>query len=173
MIDGGQRIAIAIGALVAVVLQIVVAPNIMVFGALPNFVLAYCMVVAVVCARTCGLVMPFLLGLVYDLVGGGPIGSMSLLLVLMTFAVSRAFAALDNDTLFMPVALIVCSVLVVEIVNGIVMINSGVSASFIDALLYRSLPCALYDCVFALVMYPLAVRFVARPSAQPPSPLVG
>jgi len=43
----------------------------------------------------------------------------------------------------------------------------------LDAFVYRSLPCALYDCVLGLVMYPLCVRFMAQGgNAQPGMPLV-
>lgn len=41
-------IAVAVGAVVAVLLQVVVAPNIALFGAMPNFVVAYALLVAIV-----------------------------------------------------------------------------------------------------------------------------
>ena len=97
-------IAVAVGAVVAVLLQVVVAPNIALFGAMPNFVVAYALLVAIVRPMAAGPVMPFVLGLVFDLVSGGPVGAMAFLLVLMTFLAARAFAVLDNDTLFMPLS---------------------------------------------------------------------
>ena len=45
--DSREIFATFIGALVAVVLQVAVAPNIALFGAVPNFILAYCLVIAI------------------------------------------------------------------------------------------------------------------------------
>ena len=58
--------------------------------------------------------MPFVLGLVFDLVSGGPVGAMAFLLVLMTFLAARAFAVLDNDTLFMPLVIFVAATVLVD-----------------------------------------------------------
>lgn len=44
---GREGIVIAVGAVVALLLQIVVAPNIALFSAQPNFLLAYVLVVAI------------------------------------------------------------------------------------------------------------------------------
>ena len=107
-------IAVAVGAVVAVLLQVVVAPNIALFGAMPNFVVAYALLVAIVRPMAAGPVMPFVLGLVFDLVSGGPVGAMAFLLVLMTFLAARAFAVLDNDTLFMPLVIFVAATVLVE-----------------------------------------------------------
>ena len=111
-------IAVAVGAVIAVLLQIVVAPNIALFGAMPNFVVAYALLVAIVRPATAGPVMPFVLGLVFDLVSGGPVGAMAFLLVLMTFLAARAFAVLDNDTLFMPVTIFVVATFAAEMLYG-------------------------------------------------------
>ena len=161
-------IAVAVGAVVAVLLQVVVAPNIALFGAMPNFVVAYALLVAIVRPATAGPVMPFVLGLVFDLVSGGPVGAMAFLLVLMTFLAARAFAVLDNDTLFMPLVILVVSTLVVELFYAVFLMGTGFSAGPLDVFLYRALPCALYDCVVALVMFPLALRFLASRDPQQP-----
>ena len=161
-------IAVAVGAVVAVLLQVVVAPNIALFGAMPNFVVAYALLVAIVRPMAAGPVMPFVLGLVFDRVSGGPVGAMAFLLVLMTFLAARAFAVLDNDTLFMPLVILVVSTLVVELFYAVFLMGTGFSAGPLDVFLYRALPCALYDCVVALVMFPLALRFLASRDPQQP-----
>ena len=159
-------IAVAVGAVVAVLLQVVVAPNIALFGAMPNFVVAYALLVAIVRPMAAGPVMPFVLGLVFDLVSGGPVGAMAFLLVLMTFLAARAFAVLDNDTLFMPLAIFVACALLAAFLLAL-----GFDASALDVFLYRALPCALYDCVIGLVLYPLAARVLAGAApAQPGTP---
>ncbi len=164
-IDSG-KVAVVVGAVIAVLLQIIVAPNIAIGTAVPNFMLGYIVVIAITMSQTCGLVMPFVMGLIFDLIGGGPIGAMALLFVLITFVLSRTFEMLNNDTIFMPLLLLVIAIFVVEFFQGVLVIACGSSLDFLGAVVFRSLPCALYSCVFGLIMYPLVVRFIAQRTDQ-------
>ncbi|NGM17391.1 rod shape-determining protein MreD [Xiamenia xianingshaonis] len=155
-----EDLIVAIGAVVAVILQLIVAPNVILFQAVPNFLLAYVLVVAIARPREAGSVLPFLLGLAYDLLGTGPVGGMALLFVIASYLAARAFTVLDNDTLFMPLTILVVATFLVEMLYGGLLILLGLPVSPLDALLYRALPCALYDCVFALIMYPVMVRLL-------------
>lgn len=164
-------IAVAVGAAIAVLAQIIIAPNIALFSAMPNFVVVYALLVAIVRPGASGPVLPFVLGLVFDLVSGGPVGAMAFLLVLVTFLASRAFVVLDNDTLFMPLVTFVVGALVVEVLYGAFLLALGFDASFLEVFLYRALPCALYDSVVGLILYPLATRVLAGAApAQPGTP---
>lgn len=156
-----EGFATFIGAVVALLLQVVVAPNIAIFDVVPNFMLAYCLVVAIVRPRTAGLVMPFVLGLAFDLMGSGPVGAMSFLLVLATFAASRLFAIVDNGTLFMPLSILIVATLLVEMAYGLFLVSIGVDITFVEALFYRGIPCSLYDAVIGLLMFPIAMRLIA------------
>lgn len=166
--DSPERIAAGAGAVIAVLLQVIVAPYIALFSAVPNFMAAYALVIAVTRPQSCGLVMPFVLGLLFDLVGGGPVGACALLLVLATFLLSRASALVDNGTLFMPLAMLLASTLAVELLYGVLLMACGLDVSLLEALVTRGLPCALYDAVVGLVMFPLVVRFVVRRGARQP-----
>lgn len=156
-----EHIVVAVGAIVAILLQIVVAPNIAIFAAQPNFLLAYVLAVAIARPLEAGPVLPFVLGLLSDLLGTGPVGAMALLFVLVSFLASRAFAVLDNDTLFMPLTILVVATFAVEMLYGVLLIALGLPVSPVDAFLYRALPCSLYDCVVGLVLYPLVARLMA------------
>lgn len=156
-----ENIVVAVGAVVAVVLQVAVAPNIALFSAQPNVLLAYVLVVAIVRPHDAGPVLPFVLGLVYDLLGTGPVGGMAFLFVLASFLASRAFAVLDNDTVFMPLTILVAATFVVEMLYGALLMALGLGVNPLDAFLYRALPCSLYDCVVGLVLYPLFARLLA------------
>ena len=149
---GREGIVIAVGAVVALLLQIVVAPNIALFSAQPNFLLAYVLVVAIARPLDAGPVLPFALGLV---------GGYAFLFVIVSFIASRAFSVLDNDTLFMPVTIFVVATFAAEMLYGALLIGLGLSASPVDAFLYRALPCTLYDCVVGLVLYPIIARLLA------------
>ena len=100
-----NNLVLVVGAIVAFVLQIALAPAVALFSAQPNFLLAYALVVAIVIPTEAGPVLPFAMGLLYDLTGTGPVGGMALLLVIACFLASRVFSLVDNDTLFMPLAI--------------------------------------------------------------------
>ena len=91
----------------------------------------------------------------------GPVGGYAFLFVIVSFIASRAFSVLDNDTLFMPVTIFVVATFAAEMLYGALLIGLGLSASPVDAFLYRALPCTLYDCVVGLVLYPIIARLLA------------
>lgn len=157
---------IAIGAVIAVLLQIVIAPNINVLTAMPNFILCYVVAVAVGNARNAGYIMPFVCGLIYDLAGSGPVGAMAFVCVAVTLAASVAFQAFDNETIFIPAVIVLASCFLANLVYGLLMIACGMDVSLLDALLYICLPCGLYDTVVSLIAYPLVIRFVLREKQQ-------
>ena len=153
-----ETVAGVIGAVIAVLLQITVAPAITLFEAVPNFIVAFCIVRAVATPAASGSVMPLVLGLLFDLMGGGPVGGMAFVLVLVTFLASRLFMALNNDTLFMPVAIMLACIMLVEVMYGLIVVVCGADVPLGEAFLYRTLPCMLYDCVIGLLLYPIAAR---------------
>ena len=162
-----ETVAGVIGAVIAVLLQITVAP------AVPNFIVAFCIVRAVATPAASGSVMPLVLGLLFDLMGGGPVGGMAFVLVLVTFLASRLFMALNNDTLFMPVAIMLACIMLVEVMYGLIVVVCGADVPLGEAFLYRTLPCMLYDCVIGLLLYPIAARLmVDRPRVQPGTPVL-
>ena len=156
-----NNFVLIIGAIAAFVLQIALAPAISLFSAQPNFVLAYALVISIVIPTEAGPVLPFVLGLLYDLTGTGPVGGMALLLVVVCFIASRVFSLMDNDTLFMPLAIFVACALVIELCYGMLLMACGLAANPVEALLTRALPCALYDCAVGLVLYFIMVRLMA------------
>lgn len=168
-----ETVAGIIGAVIAVLLQVVLAPALSLFEAVPNFIVAYCVVRAVATPAAAGALVPFFCGLLFDLMGGGPVGAMAFVLVLVTFLASRLYLMLNNDTLFIPVAILLLSIVLAELLYSMVVVACGVGAPFGEAFLYRTLPCMLYDCVIGLLMYPIAIRtMVDRPLGQPGTPVL-
>lgn len=155
-----QRWPYLIGAVIAVLLQIIVAPNIRVLDAVPNFILCYVIACAVANPRGVGYIMPFVLGLVYNLAGQGPIGSMSLICMLAVFFSTFALKALEIDTIVFPIITIAIVAFCSELAYGLLLMACGLNVSFLEALLHICLPCGLYDTVLALIAFPFARRFV-------------
>lgn len=162
-----------IGAIIAVLLQILLAPAITLFSAVPNFVIAYCIARAVAASASSGVVSVFVCALICDLVGSGPVGALPLVLVAVCYAASRLYLAFNNDTLFVPVVTLLVSVVLVELIYGIIVVVAGTGISFGQAFLYRILPCTLYDCVLCLLLYPILARVLAeKPQTQPGTPIL-
>ena len=165
-----SSVVVAIGGVIAMLLQIVVAPNIAISYAMPNFALAYVLALAVTRPTRPCIVPAFVMGIAFNLFAGGPVGGMAFLLVLAAFLISRAFTVVTNDTMFMPIlAIVVASVAVEFFYGGLVVATGTDGVGLFDAFLLRALPCALYDCVAGLVLLPLVMKFVvARDASHAP-----
>lgn len=154
-----DRIAIVVGAVLAVFLQLALAPYIAIFSAMPNFVAVFVLVVAVSRPYSFGAVLPFVMGLLYDLVTGGPIGAMAFSLTAFSYLTARLFASLENDTLFMPLAMLALGSFLVEASYGVLVMLFGYNAGLFEALAYRIAPCFVYDVILAVILYLFASRF--------------
>ena len=154
----------AAGAVVAVLLEVVLAPAITLFGAQPNFLLAYALGLSVARPERSGAALPFVLGLLYDLLGTGPVGGMALLLVAVCALSSRVFLYLDNSSPLASIAFLVLGSLAVEALYGALLLALGLPAGVGEAFVYRVLPCTLYDSAVALLVYPLLARLFAPPT---------
>ena len=150
-----DAVVTVVGAVVAVLLQVVLAPNIAIFNAQPNFLLAYVLCIAIARPEASGAVLPFILGLLYDLLGTGPVGGMAFLLVLVCFLASMLFSVLDNRTAPVAILALVAGVVLVESLYGLLLVTLGLPVGVGEMFLYRALPCALYDCVVVLIVYPI------------------
>ena len=144
------RIAV-VGAFVAVILQIVLAPNIAFASIVPNILIVYAIVVAMCLPASASLWIAFFMGLASDLFGFGMIGSLSFLLVIATFTASRLYGAIADGRLVF--------ILAVNMLYAAFLIGAS-STSILDAFIYRALPCTVYECAIGLVLYPLMSRLL-------------
>lgn len=167
-----RPLIIGIGALIALLLQIMVAPGLSIGHAVPNLLLVYALAGSLAIPRPASLALPFLLGLAFDLLGGGPVGTMAFVLLVVCAFVSWAYVRYDNDSLFIPLALLVFGVLFAELLYGVLIVLCGYPATIGDALLYRSLPCALYNIALSLAVFFL-LRFFLRLFAMSRGPRTG
>ena len=155
-----ERIFMIVGAVLAVLLQIILAPYIGLFGVVPNILVAYTLVVAVSSPQSFGCVMPFLLGLFFDLFTGGPVGAMAFSLMLFSVIAARVFDTVNNDTAFMTLFVLGAATLLVELSYGMFLMLFGYPAGLFEAIAYRVFPCFIYDLVIGFILYPLARRFL-------------
>lgn len=162
----GNLVAVIIGALIAFLLQLIVAPYIVILGAIPDFMMVYVLVVALT-TRSEATILAFVMGLLYNIVGGGPVGSMAFLLIIAAYVACKVFSLLDNDTAFIPLFIMVVCIFAIEILYGAFLLGIGFEANPVQAMVFRAIPCALYDCVIGFIMYPLATRFLVHQERTP------
>ena len=143
--DSHDAFVLGVAGVLAFVLQIVLAPSLMLGNAMPNFVVVFAFLCAILRFQSFGCVMPFALGLLFDLFAGGVIGAMAFALTLCSVVASRIFFSLNNDTLFIPFAIMGLGFVFTETIYGVVLLASGYQAGFFEAFAYQALPCALYD----------------------------
>ena len=155
-----ERVFTVVGAVLAALLQIILAPHIGLFGVVPNILVAYTLVVAVTNPQSFGCVMPFLLGLFFDLFTGGPVGAMAFSLMVFSVVAARVFDTINNDTLFTPLLVMGVGALIIELSYGMFLLLFGYPADLFGAIAYRVFPCFVYDFVISLALYPLAKRFL-------------
>lgn len=153
------RIAIVVAAVVATFVQILLAPYISIGYAHPNFMVVTCLVVAVIRSERYGCVLPFVMGLLYDLLSGGPVGAMAFSLT--AFSVGTAWFAerAGNSTAFMDMVMMAIGLLLVEMSYGMFIILFGYSANYVEAFAFHTLPCYLYDFILAAIGYLIVHRF--------------
>ena len=165
-----ENVVLIAGAVVAVALQVILAPNVAIMGAMPNFILVYVGIAAMARQSDSVLIAAFACGLVFDLVGNSAVGVMAALLTLAAFLAGRVSAILGSESFTVSLMVsMVCSLLVEVAFAGYYVIAADVP--LVSALFMRALPCALYDCAMALIVFPLLTFLFAKaaPSHNAPS----
>lgn len=156
----------SIGAVIAIICQALLSTNIQVGGAAPNFILCYVVACSISNSRNAGSILPFLVGLVYDLITGGPVGAMALVCIILSILVSTAYNLVENTSIPMILVFCIVACLMGEIFYGGLVIACDGSVGLLEGLVGVSLPSALYDILITLLAYVLCVRFVFRDKEQ-------
>ena len=84
---------------IIVVIQIIFAPILTIFSVVPSFIVAFVLVLSVLRRPDSTYGYAFVLGLVADLLSQTPVGLTSLLLLAITFVLSRVFEVLDDTSI--------------------------------------------------------------------------
>ncbi len=142
-------------ALLGLVLQFVLSNAIQIGNATPNFVIAFALIIAVVYPVFGSVVIGFLMGLLYNLLGTGPVGGLALVLTIMTYLLMQLFRRMEAPNFFFSLGILFVGAFLCELFYGILtgVFVSGISVS--EALRLRALPCGVYDALITCVLYPL------------------
>lgn len=149
------------GALVgALVLQVMIAPHIPIFGVTPNLLLLVVITLAFVEGAPAGAAAGFAAGLLMDLLSTGPIGAWALVMSVTGYLSGSLKQNLFAEGWLAPVTVGVIAALVADFAYLIVVTVIGVGPSFWSALGRLVLPRAVYNAILVMLFYPWLARFL-------------
>ncbi|HSK47769.1 MAG TPA: rod shape-determining protein MreD [Coriobacteriia bacterium] len=151
-----------VAVLVAAVLQAGLAPYLAIGGVTPNFLLIVAITLALVNGPTQGASAGFAAGLIFDLLGSGPVGPMALVLAVTGYLVGLLHEQMFAEGWLLPLTVLAVGALATEVAYGLILGLLGEGAPFVPAFFTTMLPAAVYDTVLALLVYPWLARFLRR-----------
>lgn len=153
-----RPIVAALALLIASVLQVLVAPNISLLGGSPNFLLIIVVVMALSEGSSEGATLGFIAGLLFDLLGSGPVGPAAFVLTLVGYVAGSLHQNMFSEGWIAPLIVLGTASLLGELVYMLVLVVLGSGMSFGAALLTKVLPNALYSLFIGVVSFPLVAR---------------
>jgi rod shape-determining protein MreD len=161
-----SKLAPLISAVIVVLLQIIVAPVITIYSIVPNFIVAFIIVLSIVRREDTTYMYAFVLGILSDLFTQVPLGLTPLLMLLLSFALSRTFEVLDKSSFVMVLVSCAVALLIYELLVVIVMLVLGYNAGFFELLVARVLPAVVFNFILCAILYLVARKLLAAPSGN-------
>jgi rod shape-determining protein MreD len=146
----------------AAVLQAALAPYLSIGQVVPNFLLLVVITIALVEGPAPGAVVGFSAGLVFDLLGSGPVGPMLLVLTLTGYLTGLMHENMFAEGWLLPLTVLAIATLSAEVAYGLILILLGSGGPFWSTFLTKMLPGAVYNTVLALLIYPWLARFLRQ-----------
>ncbi len=147
---------------VAAVLQAALAPYLSIGQVVPNFLLLVVVTIALVEGPVPGAAVGFSAGLIFDLLGSGPVGPMILVLTLTGYLTGLMHENMFAEGWLLPLTVLAIATLSAEVAYGLILILLGSGGPFWSTFLTKMLPGAVYNTVLALLIYPWLARFLRQ-----------
>lgn len=158
--------AIGIMALVAVALQLIIAPNIQIMGVMPDFLVSYVLVVCLIRPLQNHYVLAFVMGMMSDLMGSGVVGTMALCLLLASFFMRFVAEAIGSDNPVSAFAILAGFSLLVLLVYSFFLSGAGL-LQLPAGLIFYTLPCAVYDTLLAIIWFVVGNKVLGAHQSGP------
>ncbi|MCL2806798.1 MAG: rod shape-determining protein MreD [Coriobacteriia bacterium] len=139
-------------ALIAVVLQLIVAPAITIAGVVPNFIMVAAVILAMHHAPVRSMLTGFFLGFIYDLCSLGPMGAMTLVLTILSFIVSSINKDAIGGGVLVEIFVLFAVVTLGELLTSVIYSVAGVNPEFLLSLIYRVLPAIVINTVIGCIL---------------------
>lgn len=134
-------------AIVLALLQLSVVPNVGLLGGRANLALVFVACACLGADPTKAPAIGFAAGLFYDFAGSGPIGLMTVVLTSTAWLLAASGRVAVADDLPGALVAFIPAAFGVALAYAVVLLATGVSGSFVDAVFARALPGAALDCV--------------------------
>jgi rod shape-determining protein MreD len=156
-----NRILPTVAALfVAAILQAGLAPYLSIGGVVPNFLLLVVITIGLVEGPGPGAAVGFSAGLIFDLLGSGPVGPMLLVLTLTGFLTGLMHENMFAEGWLLPLTVLAVATLSAEVAYGLILVLLDAGGPFWSTFFTKMLPGAVYNTAVALLVYPLLARFL-------------
>lgn len=152
----------AAALVIAVLLQVAIAPHIAVGGVVPNLLLLVVITLALIEGRTAGAAAGFAAGLLFDLLAGSAIGAAALVFTVTGYLAGSLQENMFAEGWLMPPTVVFVASLSTEIAYAIVLSLVGAGSPFWTSFWSVILPAAVYNGALALLLYPWLARFLRR-----------
>jgi len=150
--------ALAVGA----ALQAGLAPYMAIGQVVPNFLLLVVVTIALVEGPGAGAGVGFAAGLIFDLMGSGPVGPMLLVLTLTGYLAGLMHENMFAEGWLLPLTVLAIATLSAEVAHGLILALLNAGGPFGSTFLTKMLPGAIYNTALALLVYPWLARFLRQ-----------
>ncbi len=158
-----SRFLPALGMIVvAMLLQVAIAPYVALGGIVPNFLLLVTVTLALVQGPRAGIVGGFSAGLLFDLLGTAPIGPAALVFCVVGFVAGSLQANTFAEGWALPLVILFIASLIAEVSYGMVLGVLGEGGVTFGAFFGVMLPGAVYNSGLAVLVYPWLARFLRQ-----------
>jgi len=141
-----------ITVLLAVVLQLVLAPALTLFGVVPNFMLVAAVFTAMRNGPVRATVVGFILGLTLDLCSLGPFGAMTLVFTLLSYAVSTLNKGGLAGNVVIDIIIMFAALIMGELLVSVIYAITGANPDFFLSLAQLVLPAIVYDTMIGCIV---------------------
>jgi rod shape-determining protein MreD len=148
--------------LAATVLQAALAPYLAIGQVVPNFLLLVVVTIALVEGPGPGAAVGFSAGLIFDLLGSGPVGPMLLVLTLTGYLTGLVHENMFAEGWLLPLTVLAIATLSAEVAYGLILLSLGSGGPFWFTFLTKMLPGAVYNTALALLIFPWLARFLRQ-----------
>lgn len=152
----------AAALLIALLLQVAIAPRLAIGGVVPNLLLLVVITLALIEGRTAGAAAGFAAGLLFDLLGGSPIGVAALVFTVTGYLAGSLQENMFAEGWLMPPTVAFVASLFTEIAYAFALSLVGAGSPFWTSFWHVILPAAVYNGALALLFYPWLARFLRR-----------
>ncbi|NTW28033.1 MAG: rod shape-determining protein MreD [Coriobacteriia bacterium] len=148
--------------LAAFVIQAGFAPYLAIGGVVPNFLLLAVITLALVQGPNAGTTLGFAAGLLFDLLGSGPVGPMTLVLSITGYFAGTMHEAIFAEGWLLPLTVLAIASLMTGVAYVLMLDLLGTGGALWSIFFTRIVPGAVYNTVLALLIYPWLARFLRQ-----------